>query len=68
MSNHYTYYINERRFSVKNKVLLTITAVMILIQAIGASALDSDALTIPTLMVLLPLIWLIPFALANKER
>lgn len=52
----------------KNKVLLTITAVMILIQAIGASALDSEGVTIPALMVLLPLMWLIPFALANKER
>lgn len=50
----------------KDKILWTITSIAFMVFMLGASALDSEDLTVPFLMVGISGAWLFLFGIANE--
>lgn len=55
----------RKKHRLKNFILKTISYIMGLVFILGACALDSEGTNIPFLMVVVSMMWLIPFGYAN---
>lgn len=52
----------------KNIILKSITAIMVVILLLGMSMMDSDNQIIPMMMIIVPIIWLGLFMYVNRGR
>lgn len=50
----------------KNKILMSITYIMLAVFLIAGCGLDSDSIT-PYILCSVSLMWLLPFVLVNRE-
>ncbi len=61
-------HIKSKRKCLKNRILKTITAAMVLLFVICVCCIDSENATPFYAGIMIAYAWLIPFCIANKER